>query len=194
MIYAWHSDWEIKEQTERSFRIRNKNQSKPRTVEWKGKPVSTGIFHLMVPAARREAVANARPDLGAVGDVLHKAGGDAFYLFAADEDGAKARLFDATHGIGEDPATGSAAGPLGCFLVHHGARSPGRSPGRRHVAAQGERRAVVRQRCAGRRDLERRELAPRPIVEHDEVVGHQLCLARRVLLAHVRQCLAIDRL
>ena len=40
--------------------------------------------------------------------------------------GPKARLFDATHGIGEDPATGSAAGPLGCFLVQHGARSAGR--------------------------------------------------------------------
>ena len=94
--------------------------------ELSAQPVSTGIFHLMVPVARREAVANARPDLGAVGDVLHKAGGDAFYLFAADDEGAKARLFDATHGIGEDPATGSAAGPLGCFLVHHGARSAGR--------------------------------------------------------------------
>lgn len=94
--------------------------------ELSAQPVSTGIFHLMVPAADREAVANARPDLAAVGEVLQKAGGDAFYLFAADDDGAKARLFDATHGIGEDPATGSAAGPLGAFLVHHGARAPGR--------------------------------------------------------------------
>jgi hypothetical protein len=36
-IYAWHSDWEIKEQTEKSFRIRNKNQAKSRSVEWKAR-------------------------------------------------------------------------------------------------------------------------------------------------------------
>ena len=59
-------------------------------------------------------------------EVLEKAGGDAFYLFAVDEAGAKARLFDVYYGIGEDPATGSAAGPLGAYVVHHGAHAPGR--------------------------------------------------------------------
>jgi PhzF family phenazine biosynthesis protein len=29
-------------------------------------------------------------------------------------------MFDAGHGIGEDPATGSAAGPLGAYLAEHG--------------------------------------------------------------------------
>ena len=29
-------------------------------------------------------------------------------------------MFGPSIGIGEDPATGSAAGPLGCYLVHHG--------------------------------------------------------------------------
>ncbi len=38
-IYAWHSDWEVKEQNEKSFRIRNKSQSKPRSVEWKARGV-----------------------------------------------------------------------------------------------------------------------------------------------------------
>ena len=89
-------------------------------------PVSTGIHHLMVPAASREVVANARQSPVAVKEALDKAGGDAFYLFAVDDAGAKARLFDVNYGIGEDPATGSAAGPLGAYVVHHGAHAPGR--------------------------------------------------------------------
>src|SRR5262249_47326232 len=89
-------------------------------------PVSTGIHHLMVPAASREAVANAQQSPVHVKEALDKAGGDAFYLFAVDDKGAKARLFDVQYGIGEDPATGSAAGPLGAYVVHHGAQGPGR--------------------------------------------------------------------
>jgi trans-2,3-dihydro-3-hydroxyanthranilate isomerase len=89
-------------------------------------PVSTGIHHLMVPAASRDVVANARQNPVAVKEALEKAGGDAFYLFAVDDAGAKARLFDVNYGIGEDPATGSAAGPLGAFVVHHEAHGPGR--------------------------------------------------------------------
>jgi trans-2,3-dihydro-3-hydroxyanthranilate isomerase len=89
-------------------------------------PVSTGIHHLMVPAASRDVVANARQNPVAVKEALEKAGGDAFYLFAVDDAGAKARLFDVNYGIGEDPATGSAAGPLGAYVVHHGAHAPGR--------------------------------------------------------------------
>lgn len=89
-------------------------------------PVSTGIHHLMVPVASREVVARAEQDPPAVREALEKAGGDAFYLFAVDDAGAKARLFDVTYGIGEDPATGSAAGPLGAYVVHHGAHAPGR--------------------------------------------------------------------
>jgi trans-2,3-dihydro-3-hydroxyanthranilate isomerase len=89
-------------------------------------PVSTGLHHLMVPAASREVVANAHQNPRAVKEALDRAGGDAFYLFAVDEKGAKARLFDVQYGIGEDPATGSAAGPLGAYVVHHGAHGPGR--------------------------------------------------------------------
>ena len=43
-------------------------------------------------------------------------------------------MFDAGQGIGEDPATGSAAGPLGAYLAARGlAGMPGRV-----VVAQGE--------------------------------------------------------
>jgi trans-2,3-dihydro-3-hydroxyanthranilate isomerase len=30
------------------------------------------------------------------------------------------RMFAPGHGVAEDPATGSASGPLGCYLVEHG--------------------------------------------------------------------------
>jgi len=87
--------------------------------------VSTGLSHLMVPAVDRETVAGARAHLPAVGEVVKASGSSGFYLFAADADGAKARLFDADLGVVEDPATGSAAGPLGAYVVHHGLLPPG---------------------------------------------------------------------
>src|SRR5207245_1509464 len=37
----------------------------------------------------------------------------------------KTRMFAPGHGIAEDPATGSAAGPLACHLVRHGLIQPG---------------------------------------------------------------------
>jgi trans-2,3-dihydro-3-hydroxyanthranilate isomerase len=40
--------------------------------------------------------------------------------FARDGEGWKARVFVPAHGVGEDPATGSAAGPLALHLARHG--------------------------------------------------------------------------
>ena len=40
--------------------------------------------------------------------------------FARDGDRWKARVFVPAHGVGEDPATGSAAGPLALHLARHG--------------------------------------------------------------------------
>ncbi|HXY71544.1 MAG TPA: PhzF family phenazine biosynthesis protein [Actinomycetota bacterium] len=87
--------------------------------------VSTGLRHLMVPAVDRDAVVRANAHPPTVREVVKASGSDGFYLFAADTAGAKARLFDADLGVGEDPATGSAAGPLGAYLVHHGVLAPG---------------------------------------------------------------------
>jgi trans-2,3-dihydro-3-hydroxyanthranilate isomerase len=42
------------------------------------------------------------------------------------------RMFAPLYGIAEDPATGSGAGPLGCYLVRHGI-----SDGRNIVCEQG---------------------------------------------------------
>jgi trans-2,3-dihydro-3-hydroxyanthranilate isomerase len=40
--------------------------------------------------------------------------------FARDGEGWKARVFVPAHGVDEDPATGSAAGPLALHLARHG--------------------------------------------------------------------------
>ena len=102
--------------------------------------VSTGLPALLVPAADAAAVAGARRDAAGVRRACPEAGAADLYLFALTEGGAKARMFDPGIGIGEDPATGSAAGPLGAYLA---ARGAGGMPGRIAVR-QGEDRATER--------------------------------------------------
>jgi PhzF family phenazine biosynthesis protein len=86
--------------------------------------VNTGAAHLLVPAMNRAAVDRARPEAPALLAQLEAVGGQGCYLFSLDptrEDAtAYARFFNPTVGIWEDPATGSAAGPLACHLLARG--------------------------------------------------------------------------
>jgi trans-2,3-dihydro-3-hydroxyanthranilate isomerase len=90
--------------------------------------VSTGLPHLMVPV-RDEATLRraARDDRGCV-DVCAATESESLYVFTVRGPGdVMARMFDRSSRIGEDPATGSAAGPLGAYLATHGrAGLPGR--------------------------------------------------------------------
>jgi len=83
--------------------------------------VSTGAAHLLVPARDRTAVDRAAPDQARLAAVLRQAGGEGCYLYSLDpvsaEAVAYARFFNPTMGIAEDPATGSAAGPLAARLA-----------------------------------------------------------------------------
>jgi len=84
-------------------------------------PVSTGISHLMVPVADEEAIRRASRDDRGCADVTARANTESLYLFAIRNDGdVIARMFDRSIQIGEDPATGSAAGPLGVYLSEYG--------------------------------------------------------------------------
>ncbi len=96
--------------------------------------VSTGLPHFVVPAATPDAVAAAMPNQRALSEVVREVETDGLYLFALTEEGAKARFFGEGIGIDEDPATGSAAGPLGAYLA---ARGLGGLPGT-IVVRQGE--------------------------------------------------------
>jgi trans-2,3-dihydro-3-hydroxyanthranilate isomerase len=96
---------------------------------------STGLTHLMVPVHEEEALRRARRDDAGCAEVCAAAGAESLYLFVVRDDGdVMARMFDRGTNIGEDPATGSAAGPLGAYLARHRlAGMPGRV-----VVAQGE--------------------------------------------------------
>ncbi|HKE16656.1 MAG TPA: PhzF family phenazine biosynthesis protein [Kofleriaceae bacterium] len=91
--------------------------------------VSTGAAHLMVPIRDRDAVDRIRPDARALLAVLGGVGGEGCYAFSLDprqaDAVAYARFFNPTVGISEDPATGTAAGPLAAHLVAHGLARPG---------------------------------------------------------------------
>ncbi|MFN2576972.1 MAG: PhzF family phenazine biosynthesis protein [Pyrinomonadaceae bacterium] len=91
--------------------------------------VSTGNTMLLVPVRSLAHLGNCRPDQNLLDDIFARSevfrGGTGCYAFTretieAGKGRAHARFFVGM-GIGEDPATGSAAGPLGGYLVHHDA-------------------------------------------------------------------------
>lgn len=92
-------------------------------AELPAQTVSTGAAHLMVPIADAAAVDRAQPDADRLREILRRAGGQGCYLFAPAPPGSDAhaytRFFNPTAGITEDPATGSAAGPLAAYLQAH---------------------------------------------------------------------------
>lgn len=97
--------------------------------------VSCGVPYLFVPLASLAAVERARLRLDLWEELL---GGFAsrhvcpFSRETLSSDATlHARMFAPAAGLPEDPATGSAMGPLGCYFVRHG------------LAASGERVAIV---------------------------------------------------
>jgi PhzF family phenazine biosynthesis protein len=98
-------------------------------------PISTGIAHTMVPVRDDPALRRAVRDDRGTARACEIADAESLYLFTIRGDGdVRARMFDKGSTIGEDPATGSAAGPLGVYLAMHGlAGMPGTA-----IIAQGE--------------------------------------------------------
>jgi trans-2,3-dihydro-3-hydroxyanthranilate isomerase len=88
--------------------------------------VWTGLNQLIVPLRDVETVIRARPDQKLLGPLLAETAADTYYMFSMSGDRrAKARMFGAEVGIAEDAATGSAAGPLGAYIVEQGVMGPG---------------------------------------------------------------------
>ncbi|NUT54700.1 MAG: PhzF family phenazine biosynthesis protein, partial [Thermoleophilia bacterium] len=75
-----------------------------------------GVRHVYAVLPSKEAVAALRPDLNALGEL------DVVGVNASAGAGAswKTRMWSPLDGVGEDAATGSAAGPLACHLGRHG--------------------------------------------------------------------------
>lgn len=86
--------------------------------------ISSGVRHMVVPIGSVEALAALCPEGGALADLSRELGVIGAYPFALLGEGkerlARARLFAPLYGIPEDPATGSAAAPLGFYLHQHG--------------------------------------------------------------------------
>jgi trans-2,3-dihydro-3-hydroxyanthranilate isomerase len=80
-----------------------------------------GPTHILITLGSPDAVAKLAPDLAA----LARATPAGVNCFAGRGRHWKTRMFAPGHGIAEDPATGSAAGPLACHLVRHGLIQPG---------------------------------------------------------------------
>ena len=75
-----------------------------------------GVRHAYVRLPDAAAVAALDPDIGALG----RFGAVGISCFAADGARVKSRMFGPGLGVAEDPATGSAAGPLAVHLARHG--------------------------------------------------------------------------
>jgi trans-2,3-dihydro-3-hydroxyanthranilate isomerase len=76
-----------------------------------------GIKHVYVALPTTDDVAALKPDLGRLGELPAAVG---FNCFAGSGSRWKTRMFAPGGGVAEDPATGSAAGPLALHLARHG--------------------------------------------------------------------------
>jgi trans-2,3-dihydro-3-hydroxyanthranilate isomerase len=85
---------------------------------------STGNSFVYVPLRDRDAVDRAAVDARALEACLRDDPLIGVFVFAPDPDPRAARLysrmFAPAHGVPEDPATGSASGALGAYVVRHG--------------------------------------------------------------------------
>jgi len=100
----------------------------PAAVAATGLPVqvvSCGVPFLFVPLPTRTAVDSIVVDAAALHALLDdtKTGAHGAFVFsterATDRATAYSRMFAPELGVTEDPATGIASGPLGCYLVRH---------------------------------------------------------------------------
>jgi trans-2,3-dihydro-3-hydroxyanthranilate isomerase len=143
--------------------------------------VSTGLPSLAVPIRSLSDLRQCRVNAGLLGEIYARAGATGCHAFTREtiEVGAArahARFFAPADSIAEDPATGSASGALGGYLIHHNAISvepvDGRfnfvieqgdfihRPSRINIEIKGEPGTVEQVRVGG----------PSVVVAHGEVI------------------------
>jgi trans-2,3-dihydro-3-hydroxyanthranilate isomerase len=93
-------------------------------MKWPIEVVSTGLPVLIVPVRALTAVRSIQPDASAIVDVCSRFGANGVMAFTTvtvePSATVHARMFAPSIGILEDPATGSASGALGAYLVQNG--------------------------------------------------------------------------
>jgi len=106
--------------------------------------VSTGLSMLVVPIRSLADLRNCHVNATLLSETYTRLGATGCYAFTREtieigEARAHARMFAPADNIPEDPATGSAAGALGAYLIHHGALKVEPREGRYHfVIEQGD--------------------------------------------------------
>src|SRR5262249_6968984 len=129
-------------------------------------PIETydnGIRHTMVELSSRDQVARLEPNFARVLELpTHGVS-----TFAGSGREWKTRMFAPEAGVNEDPATGSAAGPLAVHLVRHGRIDFGEQI-RIEQGAEIARPSVLYARVVGTRDR----------IERVEVGGSAVSVAR----------------
>ena len=97
--------------------------------------VSTGLAYAIIPLRNTRALAQAWFDYDLLPEFERRYASLYPFAFTGDEEPfAEARCFAPLEGIVEDPATGSAAGPLAAYLAREGFLAPGAA----RVLAQGQ--------------------------------------------------------
>jgi trans-2,3-dihydro-3-hydroxyanthranilate isomerase len=133
--------------------------------------VSCGVPYLLVPIATRAAVDSVSVERHALARVQRDAGMREIPVFlftqerpaTAGEETIYSRMLAPGFGIAEDPATGSASGPLGCYMLRHGLVGPDmarsilslqgvamRRPSRIYVSIESRTGDITRVRVGGR--------------------------------------------
>lgn len=119
-----------------------------------------GPKHVYVALETEQAVARIAPDLGA----LARLGEIGVSCFAGAGERWKTRVFAPTLGVPEDPATGSAAGPLAVHLCRHG-RVPFDQEIEIRQGGEIDRPSLLRARIGGTRErIERVEVGGSAVI------------------------------
>lgn len=133
--------------------------------------ISTGAGHLLTEVRSRAVVDRVSPDSRRLADALRAVGAEGCYAYTLEAGGQEARVapyarfFNPIMGIPEDPATGTAAGPLAARLVEEG------------VLAQGVTVEIEQGTALGRRSLIRVRALPDGV----ELTGSGVVSAEGVL-------------
>ena len=103
--------------------------------------VSCGVPFLFVPVQSLEAMRAIRLRLDVWERVLRDFAAPHVFVFTQEVvlpgSTVHSRMFAPAMGIAEDPATGAASGPLGCYLLRHGLVQPSAGSSSQMVSEQG---------------------------------------------------------
>lgn len=106
--------------------------------------ISTGLRSLAIPIRSLADLSSCRVNAGLLGEIYTRFGAVGCLAFSREtieigDSRAHARFFAPADNIPEDPATGSAAGALGAYLVYHSASGAEANEGRfKFVIEQGD--------------------------------------------------------